>query len=74
MTALLITPDVLPCCTLYILLQWPYVQDLMEQSWFQSDCILYQPTQDQEHLPQAYFIPMERFAEAIQQKLIVLEV
>lgn len=74
MQAILITNEVLPVYRIYVLIEWPYVQDLMSQPWFATDCMLYQATDEQEQLPQAYFVPMERFAEAINQGLICLHV
>jgi hypothetical protein len=74
MTALVISPETLHMCSIYILVEWPYVHDLMEQPWFKIDCI---PCPNGGELAEpalAYFIPMERFAEAIQQGLICLQV
>lgn len=45
---------------LYVLVKWPFVQDLMEQSWFRAECILYQSFDEQEYLDSAYFVPLKR--------------
>ena len=47
----------------YVLVHWPWVQDLMEYPWFRQECILYQAFDDQEHLDSAYFVPIERIIE-----------
>jgi hypothetical protein len=44
----------------YVLVQWPDVQDFMEEEWFAAEGILYQAFPDQEHLDSAYFIPLKR--------------
>ncbi|MFC0515163.1 hypothetical protein ACFFGT_13170 [Mucilaginibacter angelicae] len=48
---------------LYVLIRWPFVQDLMEADWFRSECVLYQAFDDQEHLDSAYFVPLNRLYE-----------
>ena len=48
---------------LYVLIKWPFVQDLMEYSWFRSECLLYQPFDDHEYLDSAYFVPLKRIYE-----------
>lgn len=48
---------------LYVLVKWPFVQDLMEEVWFRSECVLYQAFDDQEHLDSAYFVPLNRIYE-----------
>jgi len=45
----------------YILVRWPKVQDMMEESWFRSECYLLQAFDDQEHIDSAYFVPEERY-------------
>lgn len=47
----------------YILITWPWVQQLMEYDWFRSECILYQATGEQEYLDSAYFVPAPRLLE-----------
>ena len=47
----------------YILVQWPEVQALMEHSWFDSECHLLNPLEDQEHYNSAYFVPKHRLKE-----------
>jgi hypothetical protein len=38
----------------YVLVEWPWVQDLMEESWFANEAIL------NHEISSAYFIPEER--------------
>ena len=45
---------------IYVLILWPEVQDLMGQPWFRKECILYNPSSDQECLDSAYFVPLKR--------------
>lgn len=49
---------------LYVLVKWPFVQQLMEADWFRSECILYQAFDDQEHVDSAYFVPLNRLYQA----------
>lgn len=48
--------------TVYIVVQWPEVQDLMEESWFDEECFL---VNDDNGLTQfgssAYFVPKHRY-------------
>ena len=44
----------------YLLVKWPYVQDLMDYAWFQKECYLHQPFPEQEYFPSAYFVPLAR--------------
>jgi hypothetical protein len=48
---------------LYILIKWPFVQDLMTYEWFRPECLLYQAFEEQEHLDSAYFVPLKRIYE-----------
>jgi len=48
---------------LYALIQWPWVQDLMEYEWFRPECHLHQVFTDQEYLDSAYFVPITRIIE-----------
>ncbi|MGF7040093.1 hypothetical protein [Mucilaginibacter lappiensis] len=48
---------------LYILVKWPFVQDLMEYDWFKSECLLYNAFEEQEHIDSAYFVPLKRIYE-----------
>lgn len=48
---------------LYILVKWPFVQDLMEYSWFKSECLLYNAFEEQEDIDSAYFVPLKRIYE-----------
>lgn len=73
MTAILLTPETLARCSIYVLIEWPYVHDLMSQEWFHSECILYENAEHQQHLASAYFVPLLRFADAMQQGLISLQ-
>jgi len=48
---------------LYVLVKWPFVQNLMDADWFRAECILYQAFDDQEYFDSAYFVPLHRFFE-----------
>lgn len=48
---------------MYVLIKWPWVQNLMEHPWFRHECILHQAFDDQEYLDSAYFVPIERIKE-----------
>jgi hypothetical protein len=48
---------------LYVLITWPWVQELMEYNWFRNECILYQAFDEQQHLDSAYFVPIVRLSE-----------
>jgi hypothetical protein len=48
---------------LYVLVRWPQVQELMEHNWFRSECLLYNPFDEQVYLDSAYFVPAIRLAE-----------
>jgi len=45
---------------LYVLVQWPFVQDFMGYDWFHQECFLYQAHDGQPHLDSAYFVPVSR--------------
>ncbi|SFS62124.1 hypothetical protein SAMN04487890_102463 [Mucilaginibacter polytrichastri] len=47
----------------YILVEWPFVQDLMEYDWFRQECYLHQAFGDQPYLDSAYFVPLIRLIE-----------
>ncbi len=47
----------------YVLVQWPEVRDLMAYSWFDAECYLINPLEDQEHYNSAYFVPKHRLTE-----------
>lgn len=53
-----ISPD-----SIYILVQWPDVQDLMEYDWFRPECYLHNAMENQEYLDSAYFVPLARLRE-----------
>jgi len=53
----------MPLDELYILVRWPFVQDLMEYNWFRAECLLHQAFDDQEYLDSAYFVPVKRIVE-----------
>jgi hypothetical protein len=55
--------DSTPTENLYVLVCWPWVQELMEYPWFRPECCLYQAFDDQEHLDSAYFVPLGRLRE-----------
>jgi hypothetical protein len=46
----------------YVLVLWPWVQELMEYPWFRTECYLLQGWKGQEHYesPAAYFVPTKR--------------
>lgn len=48
---------------LYVLVRWPWVQELMEYDWFRQECLLHQAFDDQEYLSSAYFVPATRLME-----------
>ncbi|MEO7214202.1 hypothetical protein [Mucilaginibacter sp.] len=48
---------------LYRLVQWPWVQELMEYEWFRQECYLHQAFDDQPYFDSAYFVPIERIIE-----------
>ena len=48
---------------LYTLVQWPWVQELMEYDWFRQDCYLHQAFDDQIYHDSAYFVPVLRIVE-----------
>ena len=52
--------------SLYVLVLWPEVQELMEYDWFRKECILYNAFDDQEYLSSAYFVPYTRILEISQ--------
>lgn len=52
-----------PIDDLYILVKWPWVQELMEYDWFRQECLLHQAFDDQEYLSSAYFVPVARLME-----------
>jgi len=53
----------LPEEEVYLLIRWPWVQNLMEYYWFRNECLLYQAFSDQEHIDSAYFVPVVRLQE-----------
>ena len=57
----------LPKYPVYILVEFPHVLDLMVHPWFDTECILYQCTEQQANFPSAYFVPVGRLSQAIQQ-------
>ena len=48
---------------LYVLVKWPFVQDLMGYEWFRKECYLHNAFHDQEYLDSAYFVPITRIME-----------
>ena len=53
----------IPHSTIYTVIEWPFVQDLMEHDWFRQECYLHQAFDDQPYLDSAYFVPMNRLIE-----------
>ena len=47
----------------YVLVQWPDVQYLMNYDWFDTECHLLNPLEDQENYDSAYFVPKQRIEE-----------
>lgn len=45
---------------LYVLVQWPFVQNLMLYDWFRQECFLHLASHDQPYLSSAYFVPISR--------------
>ena len=47
----------------YIIIEWPEVQDIMEEEWFESECFLANPTNpEQEWIgDSAYFVPKLKY-------------
>jgi hypothetical protein len=52
--------DSLPHENVYVLVQWPWVQELMEYGWFRKECYLHQAFDGQPYPPSAYFVPIGR--------------
>ena len=48
---------------LYVLVEWPFVQDLMGYEWFRQECYLHNAFSDQQYLDSAYFVPLARMLE-----------
>ncbi len=47
----------------YVLVVWPFVQELMEYPWFRTECYLLQALEGQKHLDSSYFVPKKRIQE-----------
>ncbi len=47
----------------YVLVVWPWVQQLMDYSWFRAECYLMQGLAGQEHFDSSYFVPKKRIEE-----------
>jgi len=47
----------------YILIIWPWVQELMGYPWFRKEYYLMQGFPDQEHFDSSYFVPKKRIEE-----------
>ncbi|MET3981150.1 hypothetical protein ABIB62_003773 [Mucilaginibacter sp. UYP25] len=52
-----------PGDSVYVLVLWPWVQDLMEYTWFRKECLLHNASDDQEYHDSAYFVPIKRMLE-----------
>src|SRR5262249_47945650 len=50
----------------YVLVLWPDVQALMNYAWFDAECYLLNPLEDQEYYDSAYFVPKHRLDEIAQ--------
>jgi hypothetical protein len=44
----------------YVLVVWPFVQELMEYPWFRTECYLMQGLEGQDHYDSSYFVPKMR--------------
>jgi hypothetical protein len=45
---------------LYVVVPWPYVQDLFEYEWFEDECYLQLPEPELNLIPARYFVPLTR--------------
>ena len=54
--------DSLPSNTLYVLVRWPFFEELKKCSWFDDECVYY-GTWDTESIIKAYFVPISRMLE-----------
>jgi hypothetical protein len=44
----------------YLLVLWPWCQELMKYDWFRKECYLLLASDDQEQFDGAYFVPKHR--------------
>jgi hypothetical protein len=47
----------------YVLVIWPWVQELMSYDWFRKECYLMQGWESQDHCDSSYFVPKKRIME-----------
>ena len=47
----------------YVLIVWPWVQELMGYPWFREECYLMHGFEWQEHVHSSYFVPKKRIEE-----------
>ncbi len=47
----------------FVLVIWPWVQELMDYPWFRQECYLMQGFPWQEHHDSSYFVPKKRLEE-----------
>jgi len=47
----------------YLLVLWPWVQELMDYPWFRKECYLMQGHSDQVNFDSSYFVPCRRLHE-----------
>jgi hypothetical protein len=45
---------------LFVVVAWPYVQDLFDYDWFESECYLQLSEQESDVTPVSYFVPISR--------------
>ena len=59
----------------YIIVEWPDVQDLMEEEWFRSECFLANPTNNEQEWigSSAYFVPKMKYLNWLRIKTIFEE-
>jgi hypothetical protein len=72
-TQLTIAVNKLPKQTIYLLVQWPCLDPLVQYDWFNAECLPYQPNGEPPS-PLAALVPLERFAETLQQGTTTLQI
>ncbi|WP_462265124.1 hypothetical protein [Mucilaginibacter sp.] len=62
-----------PTQTVYLLVQWPYLDQLMHYDWFNAECLPYQPSGEAPS-PLAALVPLERYSETLKQGINALRI
>jgi len=44
----------------YVIIEFPEIQDYMEEEWFEKECYLLQAIGEQPFISCAYFVPIKR--------------